>query len=164
MLIPYMDTSSVVKLYRPELGSGVVRQLFWDRSRGDLFVASKLVVVELESALARLVRNGGISRTSYTAYLGSITSVIEDNLLLLDIDQPTLVQASDVARTYGLRSLDAIHLATAQRVRNGFRTDILIVSSDGELLDAAKADGFTTLNPTWPDAAERLAELRGHLS
>lgn len=62
-----------------------------------------------------------------------------------------MVEASRLAETFALRGYDAVQLATAlaaqnERVLNGL-SPLVIVSADGELNDAARAEGFNVEDP-----------------
>ncbi len=65
-------------------------------------------------------------------------------VVLVAMDDPILEAASTVAPV-DLRSLDAIHLATALTLRPEIEA---IVSYDARLNEAAKAVGFPVLTPT----------------
>lgn len=48
---------------------------------------------------------------------------------------------------HALRGADSIHLATALWLRKTTRSPVVFVASDSELLNAARAERLTTLNP-----------------
>jgi uncharacterized protein len=55
----FFDSSALVKLYHPELGSSRVEAIFREEDRR--IVTSRLTVVELQSAFALKVRTGQLS-------------------------------------------------------------------------------------------------------
>jgi len=62
-----------------------------------------------------------------------------------------LVEASRLAETLALRGYDAVQLAAAiaannERVLNGL-SPLIMVSADGELNDAARAEGLNVEDP-----------------
>ena len=61
---------------------------------------------------------------------------------------PVLVQARSLVSAHPLRSLDAIHLASALRAETIVNEAVLFLSADNNLLGAATAEGFATDNPT----------------
>jgi len=84
-----------------------------------------------------------------------------DRLGVLPLDNTVVVTAISVVERYRLRSGDAIHLATALTVSSLTPSTLLVlVSSDQELIRAARAAGVTTLDPTDGDAIPQLARLR----
>ena len=79
----------------------------------DEWATSRLTLVETPRALHQ-------TTTSFTAR--QLTSVFDTEVLdsiLVDIDRVTLAMARDVAIDTGIKTLDAIHLASALRVADG---------------------------------------------
>jgi len=62
----------------------------------------------------------------------------------VDIDQPLLLAASRPLPVR-LATLDAIHLATAERFRDEFQESFIFATHDGELAAAARAVGFEVI-------------------
>lgn len=128
----YLDTAAVVKLIRREVASDDL--VDWLDTRTDEpLVSSALVEVETPRALRR----------SEPELLGAAPAVLA-RLAVYEIDD--LVRATAAAYSNPLiRSLDAIHLATAEAVLG---TDLTaFVSYDKHLLSAAAALGLPTLSP-----------------
>lgn len=50
-------------------------------------------------------------------------------------------RAGELADAHGLRAYDAVHLASFEQVAD---PEAVLVSADGELVDAARSLGFTT--------------------
>jgi predicted nucleic acid-binding protein len=131
----YLDSAAVIKLIRPEEHSAEL--ISWLNAHNDVpLVSSALVEVEVPRALRRHAPHALIG---VPAALG--------RLYRLEID--TTVRATAAAFTEPiLRSLDAIHLATAQLVTSESGTTLLaFVTYDRRLLDAAKAVGLPTASP-----------------
>lgn len=94
----YLDTSALIKLVLAEPESEALRG---ELAQADALVASALLTVEARRAA---VRYGALALTRTRAALAAIT--------LLPIDDDTL-EAAAALDPPGLRSLDALHLATA---------------------------------------------------
>ncbi|MBT2484259.1 MULTISPECIES: type II toxin-antitoxin system VapC family toxin [unclassified Microbacterium] len=92
----YLDTSAAAKALIDEDGSDVVRKAFAD---GIPFVSSKLLAVELHAVADRRA----IDRDAAQELL--------DRVALVSLGDDTLERAIDIH--CGLRTLDALHLATA---------------------------------------------------
>ncbi|MEV6282858.1 type II toxin-antitoxin system VapC family toxin [Kribbella sp. NPDC051770] len=128
----YLDTAALVKLVRREVASDEL--VDWLNSRTDrLLVASALVEVELPRALRRTEPD----------LLAAVPALLA-HVAVYEIDE--LVRATAAAYADGLiRSLDAIHLATAQAV---FGADLTaFVTYDQRLLAAADALGLPIHSP-----------------
>jgi predicted nucleic acid-binding protein len=64
-------------------------------------------------------------------------------------------RAAALAREHGLRAADAIHLASST-----LNDQLIVVSSDHDLLDAARTEGSATLDPEAAEAMKALAAYR----
>ncbi|MGW6173665.1 type II toxin-antitoxin system VapC family toxin [Arthrobacter sp. NPDC055138] len=133
----YLETSAVLKLVIDEAES---TELAWTLTRfsadGEILVASMLLYTELHCAARR--RSGAMvpART-----INSVLAAIN----LVDLAREDLMVAA--ALPGRLRSADAIHLATAIRLR----TDIF-VAYDRELVAAAEDAGLSVLSPGRADS------------
>lgn len=126
----YLDSSAIVKLVLPEVESAALRlELARDRER----CSSALARVEV----FRAVRGANASIET----LGRAAAVLE-RIALLPLDDRVLSAAAELDPP-GLRSLDAIHLATALSL---FGVDSF-VTYDERLFAAASAAGFRTMAP-----------------
>jgi predicted nucleic acid-binding protein len=146
----YIDTSALIKVYVPEIGSVRVNALF----EAQPLAMSALVRVEVSSALARRVREGTLTAMQrdrlYERHLRN-----EADFLVLAVTAEILDRAADLARTSPpgapLRALDAIHLASAlvifeaQPPEDG--STGTFVTSDRQLRRAAEHAGLDVLDP-----------------
>lgn len=128
--LAYLDTSALVKL--------VVREEETDALRAEIdqrpsLVASRLALLEARRAVARKPVEGVAS--TLADVLGVMTWI--------DITLAILDQAADAAPP-ALRSLDAIHLATALSLADA---DVDVITYDERLADAARANGLTVVQP-----------------
>jgi predicted nucleic acid-binding protein len=125
----YLDTSALVKLIAAEPES---RELLAWLGPRPTRIASAIVIVELGRALAR--------RPDVDA---SRAFGILDGLVLVDADRRILERAAGLAPPE-LRSLDAIHVATAIEVRDSIE---VVVTYDERLAAAARVQGLGTAAP-----------------
>lgn len=125
----YLDSSAIVKLVVDEPESATLRRYL--RRRTPL-VASALARAEVLRAVL-LEGDDGLSRArTVLSAVGLIR--INDRIL----------QAAGVLRPHDLRSLDAIHLATAQQLGSDLGR---LVSYDERMLAAAQMLGLKTEAP-----------------
>ena len=136
----YLDTSALVKRYHQEPGSSDIDLLFADPAN-QLFI-SRLAIVESHSTFSRLVREGQLSVTGFTAVTARIDAdVAAETIKVLALSSKRLADAAALFTSHGLshnlRTLDAIHLATAQALisRRGIAA---FVAADKKLLKGAQ--------------------------
>ena len=131
----YLDSAAVVKLVRQETHSADL--VVWLNSHDDApLVSSALVEVEVPRALRR---------SASQALIGVPAAV--GRLFRLEIDSTIRATAAAFAEP-GLRSPDAIHLATAQVLTNESGSALTaVVAYDRRLLEAAKAAGLPAASP-----------------
>jgi hypothetical protein len=134
----YLDSSAVVKLVRREPGSTELVAWLATRPLTPL-VSSALVEVEVPRALRRHAPEA----------LGGVADVLA-RLYRLDIDATIRSMAGGYADGL-LRSLDAVHLASAQTLA-GPSSDGLtaFVAYDERLNQAAAALGLPVIDPARP--------------
>jgi predicted nucleic acid-binding protein len=124
----YLDSSALVKLCVVEAESEALREWVGER----LVISSALARTEVIRAV-RFV--GPAALAAARSLLGEVDLVTLDDGLL------------DTAATSDgpmLRSLDAIHLASATTVRAAIDA---FIAYDRRLLEAARAEGFATASP-----------------
>jgi predicted nucleic acid-binding protein len=113
-------------------------------------ISSRLAVLEIDSAFARLVREGVTTKADFeelTATLGK--DIGEGRIQILAVSAVTFATASTIIRSIGLeqslRSLDALHAATAQKVHQRSKLAAFVVA-DKRLLSSAEACGLPVLD------------------
>jgi predicted nucleic acid-binding protein len=150
MVLHYLDTSALAKRYIQEPGSDWVRKLV---DSEDIAV-SELVIVESASALARRTREGNIpANEADTAFQLLMTDM--RRFTVLAMTQEILRDAATLllrrAGPLRLRSLDAIHVATAEAAFRSARDRGIevgaFVTADRALSEAIRSIGLATLNP-----------------
>jgi predicted nucleic acid-binding protein len=127
--VAYLESSALVKLAIVEEESSALQDalLVWPRR-----VSSRLAVVEVLRAVRRRDNTRESLARNVLAHVG-----------LIAVDDSVLFAASQIDPAT-IRSLDAIHLATALRLG---RTPAVFVSYDGRQLEAAEALGLPVASP-----------------
>lgn len=128
----YLDTSALVKLIRREPESDALAD-WLDAQAPTAWVSSTLIEVELPRALRRT-----------DASLVSEAPALVARVARYEIDEVVRAAAADYLDP-ALRSLDAIHLATAHAIFG--RTLTALVAYDELLLAAAATVGLPTAAP-----------------
>lgn len=126
----YLDSSAIVKLVLPEPESDALRDFL---ASDEDHVSSGLAQLEVQRTVRRVDDTEDRRRTAKRVLA---------RVSLIKIDGPILAQAASLDPP-GLRSLDAIHLATALSLD---RLDAL-VTYDRRLRDAASDAGLATASP-----------------
>lgn len=126
----YLDTSALMKLCHLEAGSATLQR--WLAAHPGEWVTSALTEVELTRAIAR-------ANASALAHVPLVLARCDR----LDIDERVRADAAVLTPTE-LRSLDAIHLATAVE----FVSDLeAFITYDKRLGESAAAAGLTVVAP-----------------
>jgi hypothetical protein len=127
--VSYLDSSALVKLVVEEPESWALGDFVRDRP----VVSSDIARVELPRAVRRM----GLGPAAQTR-----ANDVLRKLTLLKLERPTLTQAAEL-EPVGLRSLDAIHLASALTI-SGLED---FVTYDRRLAGAAEAAGLPVEAP-----------------
>ncbi len=129
----YADSSALLKRYVDEPDSAAAVMLL----RSDpLLVTARHTVVEVRRNLARQLDE----RPLATARRAFASDLEKASILELDVD--TCEMAATIAELTGVRSLDALHLAAAQRLGAAVTS---FVTYDLRQAQAARTLGFTVL-------------------
>ena len=137
MTAVYFDTSALVKVVIQEAGSVTSAQA-WQAA--DAVVCSRLAHVESRAALAMAARLGRLSPEQAAGARATLTRHW-DNVTVLEVTEPIVDLAGDLAETDALRGFDAVHLASAVRAA----VDIL-VTADRDMLHAARRHGIRVID------------------
>lgn len=130
----YLDTSAIVKLVRPEKESE--RLTLWlNAQHGQRMITSKLAEVELPRALRR----------DEPARLGAVPAILA-RLDRFEIDDAVRATAGAYPHPR-LRSLDAIHLATAEQLVASGKSVSAFVTYDVRLAAVATDLGLNVAAP-----------------
>lgn len=142
----FFDTSALAKLFQTEEGSESVEEIV-NNSDNELWVLD-LVRIEFLSSLYRRYRNKDITETDLKIVADSF------NEQLIEFKHEFLGPAvlceaeqlmTEYAKFYGLRSLDALHLAAFRILQSN---NWCFVCADKKLCNIAKLCKFNVLNPT----------------
>ena len=128
----YLDASALVKLATPEAETDALRA---ELDTYDVRVTSRLATVEVARALRR--------RGAASAGLGDAVAEAFTGLAVVELDEAIAGPAGRIDPPT-LRSLDAIHLASALAMRSELGA---VVTYDARLADAARAAGLEVIAP-----------------
>ncbi len=126
----YMDASALAKLVFTEPETPALRQYLSTRVQ---VMASRLASVEVQRVARRQAERDADQQVD--ALLGA--------LLVIELG-PEVARAAGTALPSSLRSLDAIHLASALSVGENLES---LITYDHRLADAARAAGLTVEAP-----------------
>jgi uncharacterized protein len=145
----YFDTSALVKRYVVEEGSRHVRRLL----RRYEVISSAVFHVEIGSALRRRKTEGAVSDATLKRLLDRVRSDAASWRLVAVADE-VLVLARDRVLEHPLRSLDAVHLASAEAIR---REGVILpfVTADVRQAAAALAVGLEVIDAVAERATAR---------
>lgn len=129
----YVDSSALLKRYVDEPDSEAANRLL---QSDPTLVTSRHTVVEVRRNLARLLtgRDAAAARSRFALDL--------EALALIELDAQTCDMAASIAESTGVRTLDALHLAAAQRVGG---PAVPFLTFDLRRAQAARSLGFTVV-------------------
>ena len=141
----YFDTSVLVKRYLNEPGSILARSLL----RGHQFVSCVLVPLEAYSTLSRLKAAGELSERNFGAILARV-GTDRRQWQLVELHAPILARAEEVVERTQVRTLDALHVASALAFQERLREVLPFVTADERQRQAAQQMGLQVI---WVAAA-----------
>jgi len=136
----YVESSAVLAWLLGEARGAAVAELL---GTADMVVTSVLTQVEVDRALHRYVAVGAIDRST-ADLLGQRVDELTAGWGIEPISQPVVDRARRSFPDDAIRSLDAIHLATAEVVRSAI-DDLDVLSLDERVRSNAAALGFRVL-------------------
>jgi len=137
-VILYLDTSDIVKLYVEEAGSDALHALV---ASAEGIATSRIAFAEVRCALARKRRDGDVAPADY----GEVVTGFRDDwprFIVVEATQHVVERAGGLCDTHALRTLDAIHLASALVLAGNVHTPVRFSSSDRRLHKAAASEGL----------------------
>lgn len=140
-MITYFDTSALLPLLLDEEGSTTAREVW---TEAEQTACATIAYAEARAALARAVRMGRLAATDLPDAVDEF-ELIYDQLGRIDIQEPLVRRAGQLAQDHALRGYDAVHLAAAESI-NGDQT--VLIAGDADLLGAAQAIGVAVLSVT----------------
>ncbi|MBI4883872.1 MAG: type II toxin-antitoxin system VapC family toxin [Actinobacteria bacterium] len=129
----YVDSSALLKRYVAEPDSAVAERLIL---ADPVLVSSWITVVELRRNLARLVEADALPGVRRQCLRDL------DEFALVAVDEVVCNAAAAIGEQLGVRTLDAVHLACAQRLQI---PGLTFVTFDLRQAQAARLLGFTVL-------------------
>jgi uncharacterized protein len=129
----YVDSSALLKRYVEEADSASVDALL--RADPELLTA-RHTIAEVRRNLARLLsgRDLAAARAAFAEDIRSFS--------IIELDEAACESAASIAETTGVRTLDALHLAAAQRVA---APGVSFLTFDLRQGQAARALGLTVV-------------------
>lgn len=129
----YVDSSALLKRYLDEADSDQAQQLM---DQADGLVTSRLSRVEVGKGLGRIssMAERGMAKKLFAADL--------DGMFIVEMDADTCELAAEIAERLNLRSLDAIHVASALLALGMNST---FITFDARQARAAMAKGFSVV-------------------
>ncbi|HET6952793.1 MAG TPA: type II toxin-antitoxin system VapC family toxin [Acidimicrobiales bacterium] len=134
-MVLFVDTSAMLRRYIQDPGRTLVVEAMAD---DDTWCASALCRSETLLALHRLA----VTPSQHARLWGRLRDDW-DAFAVVPVDDRCLAHAVEMGATYGLRTVDAIHLAAADRLPRPAR----YVTFDRRQIPAAAALGFEVVSP-----------------
>lgn len=133
----YFDTSAFVKIVIHEPGSGSAVRA-WQAA--DSVVASRLLPAEARAALAMARRQRRLSPSQHVQAKAALATHWQ-SVFVVEVTEPVIEDAGELAEQEALRGFDAVHLASARRAA----VDVLI-TADAEMIRAARMRGLKVID------------------
>jgi predicted nucleic acid-binding protein len=134
-----------VKRYAEEKGTQVVASLL---SSSDLLATSILTYLEMKAAFTKKLRLKEISEESYKEAIENFEKDWSVPVFsVIGLTSQVAYLAGSLVERNVLKTLDAVHLASALTVKEHFGIQVLFVSSDDRLDKAASSEGLEVMNP-----------------
>lgn len=151
----YIDSSALVKRYIEERGSELVHAVVDDPDA--VCYVSLVAGAEVVATLTRRGRGATWTDERVDQLVGMFRGDLASRYRVLEGWGGILLAAMSIARRYGLRGYDAVHLAScldANTVQVEAGADaVTMVSAADDLNAAAQAEGLAVLNPVGPPDA-----------
>jgi len=127
----YLDTSAAIKLVVPEAETPEL----------ELWIAERAAIPRVSSRLLRIEMLRSVARNA-PERMGRANAILS-SVALVNMDD--IASTAEIIGDRALRSLDAIHLATAHDLRAELTA---FVCYDKRLIDSARALGLPTESPS----------------
>ena len=138
----YLDTCALMKLVHPEPETRTLRDFLKSRVQVPKFTAT-VVLAELPRAVRRANHDQAGRASEFLEAEREQAQRLLDTLQMVDVTRAVLADAG-VADGPFLRTLDAVHLVAAARIRAGLSA---FVTYDRKLASAAQQAGLPVLSP-----------------
>jgi len=131
--VAVLDASVAVKLVVPEVGTTESLAVF---ERPRRWLAPRLMVVEVASALRQKCTKGGLTTAEAAEALAATLDAVADGVVHLADDEALVQSGLNLALTLGHKVPDCVYLALAER------EGALLASADRKLLALARSRGI----------------------
>jgi uncharacterized protein len=153
----YVDSSALIKHYVREVGTDAVNSKLAEVSvqRSGVFI-SKLGYAEILATFARRLRENPSLKAETDRIKREFEYDWTRNLNQVELDAGVMAQIPRLVTNYPLKAADAIHLASALRLRDALNLGIglgagggpvVFGASDKQLKTAAATEGFAIFDP-----------------
>lgn len=151
MVVFYLDTSVIVKRYMEEPGTEFADMLYEEicGSKEHSLSTSILTLVEFVATVRRARKGRIITEEDLHDIIYLFTKEIE-HINLRPLDENIMVKSIRIIMDHSLRTADALHLSSAVELRDMMKDlneDVVLVSNDMEMCNAALNIGFKVLKP-----------------
>ena len=151
-----LESTAFAKLFVQEQGTDALISLM-EAVEDNRKLISASTPLEVYSAVRRRERDGGISAEDAAA-ARDILRLEAARMVQQPLNPAVLEAARQLLDRTSLRWPDTLQLAAALVARDMFQgTEIIFVSASPQLLEAAKAEGFHTIDPA-KEAVEPVKE------
>jgi len=137
-VILYVDTSALVKLYVPEPESSAVQALV---GSAQIAAVSVIAFAEARAAFARKRRERAVGQKDYRRIVEEFNDDW-DHFFIVDVTEPLVKRAAQLAEKHGLRGYDAIQLSSAIVLREQSGEAVSFCCFDDRLLRASRREGL----------------------
>ena len=138
----YLDTSALVKRFFQEKGTTVVNSFF---TTGEPIATATIAFIEVHAALSRKKRYKKLKHRPYVTCSGQFDKEYE-SFVRVELQQAILELARNLVKQHSLRSLDAIHLASALDLQMALQEPVVFAAADSTLIKIAAAVGLNDLH------------------
>jgi predicted nucleic acid-binding protein len=141
----FWDTSAAIKRYARETGTAWVQTLA-DPNQGHLHFLVRITLAEIIAAITRKEKGRTITPANAATALADFSLDFVRQYLIVEVSPPLIDRAGLLAKKYALCGYDAVQLAAALELWAN-EPSLILVSADGELNAAARAEGLPVENP-----------------
>jgi len=142
----YLDTSALVKLYVQEPGTARLLEIASNLTENRIAL-SAITPIEARSAVRRRERAGDIDPITARQILDRMQRHLETRFVRQALNEMVLDGALEMIDRYALRAYDAVQLSGCLTLQTVGAESPTFVCSDQQLLDAARSELLTVLDP-----------------
>lgn len=136
----YIDTSTYLKLFLKEKGSDKARKL----SKENRFLSSVILTSECFSALSRRKQGKEIDDKTFNRLVNRIKKGLP-YIEIVKLTDGVSIKTEEILLHSAVRTLDAIHIASALLFQELTGINLTFVTSDKKQEDSAKKEGLKTI-------------------